>query len=82
MAKLSDAEMVSQHIHTLDKAIKETVTAIRKSILNTDTEISERIKWNNPSFYYTGDIKPFEPKDYKREIAVFNLFKEIGRAHV
>ncbi|WP_462222525.1 DUF1801 domain-containing protein, partial [Ferruginibacter sp.] len=38
--------------------------------------VGERIKWNNPSFYYTGEMKPFDPKEYKREIVVFNLFKE------
>lgn len=40
-----------------------------------DSEIGDRIKWNNPSFYYTGDMKPFDPKEYKKEIAVFNLHK-------
>jgi hypothetical protein len=44
-------------------------------ILSTDKEIDERIKWNNPSYYYTGEMKPFGPKEYKREIAVFNLHK-------
>src|SRR6185295_3886758 len=44
-------------------------------ILSIDKEIGERIKWNNPSFYYTGEMKPFDPKEYKREIIVFNLFK-------
>jgi hypothetical protein len=43
--------------------------------LSTDAEIGEHIKWNNPSFYYTGEMKPFDPKEYKREIIVFNLFK-------
>ena len=48
---------------------------IRQIILSTDKEIGERIKWNNPSFYYTGEMEPFDPKEYKREIIVFNLFK-------
>ncbi len=37
--------------------------------------MGERIKWNNPSFYYTGEMKLFDPKEYKREIIVFNLYK-------
>jgi hypothetical protein len=73
--KLTDAEQVTQHIQKLDSEVAKIVETIRQIILNTDKEIGERIKWNNPSFYYMGDIKPFEPKDYKREIAVFNLFK-------
>ncbi len=41
---------------------------LRNIILSTDKEIGERIKWNNPSFYYTGEMKPFDPKEYKREL--------------
>ncbi|MCF0056665.1 DUF1801 domain-containing protein [Dyadobacter sp. CY356] len=33
------------------------------------------MKWNNPSFYYTGEMKPFDPKEYKSDIAVMNLHK-------
>ena len=73
--KLTDAEQVTQHIQKLDSEVAKIVETIRQIILNTDKEIGDHIKWNNPSFYYMGDIKPFEPKDYKREIAVFNLFK-------
>ena len=73
--KLTDAEQVTAHIQKLDKTLAEIVGTLRQIILKTDAEIGERIKWNNPSFYYTGDIKPFDPKEYKREIIVFNLFK-------
>lgn len=72
---LSDKEAVEAHIKTLDAPIAEVVNAIRHSILKAHANIGERIKWNNPSFYYTGEMPPFDPKEYKREIAVFNLFK-------
>src|SRR6188472_147039 len=77
MAKpqLTDTEQVTEHIKKLDKSIATTVEALRQTILNTDKEIGERIKWNNPSFYYTGEMKAFDPATYKREIIVFNLFK-------
>lgn len=52
--------------------IVETIVQI---IVNSDSDFGERIKSNNPHFYYIGDMKPFNPKEYKREIAVFNLFK-------
>jgi hypothetical protein len=74
-AKLTDSEQVTEHIKKLDPDVANVVQTLRKTILGTDKEIGERIKWNNPSFYYTGDMKPFDPKEYKREIAVFNLFK-------
>lgn len=51
------------------------MAALRKIILATDKEISEEVKWNSPSFYYTGDMLPFDPKEYKRDIVVFNLHK-------
>ena len=72
---LTDSEQVSQHIKKLDPSIAPTVEAIRKIILDTDKEIGEQIKWNSPSFYYTGEMKPFNPKEYKRDIAVMNLHK-------
>ena len=73
--KLSDTEQVIQHIKKLDPAIGKTAETLRQIILSTDKEVGERIKWNNPSFYYTGEMKPFDPKEYKREIVVMNLYK-------
>ncbi|SEJ16947.1 Uncharacterized conserved protein YdhG, YjbR/CyaY-like superfamily, DUF1801 family [Dyadobacter koreensis] len=73
--KLSDSEQVSNHIKKLDTALGDTVEAIRQIILNTDKEIAEQIKWNNPSFYYSGEMKPSDPKEYKRDIVVMNLHK-------
>lgn len=72
---LSDEEQVTAHIKKLEPNLGKIVQYLRKLILGTDKEIGERIKWNNPSFYYTGEMKPFDPKEYKREIIVFNLFK-------
>ncbi len=72
---MSDTEQVTEHIRKLGPELGAVIEAIRKIILSTDKEIGERIKWNNPSFYYTGEMKPFDPKEYKREIVVMNLFK-------
>jgi hypothetical protein len=74
--KLSDKDQVTKHIEKLEPAFSKIIEAIRKIILSTDKEIGERIKWNNPSFYYTGKMKAFDPKEYKREIVVFNLYKQ------
>src|SRR5690606_36424395 len=52
----------------------EAVQLIREIFLSID-EISEQIKWNSPSFYYNGEMKPFDPKEYKRDIAVANLHR-------
>jgi hypothetical protein len=73
--KLTDSEHVTEHIQKLGPGLGKIIQALREIILSTDKEIGERIKWNNPSFYYTGEMKPFDPKEYKREIIVFNLYK-------
>jgi len=77
MAKsiLTDEQQVTEHISKLDAAIMPVVETLRKIILSTDKTIGEHIKWNNPCYYYTGEMKPFNPKEYKREIVVFNLYK-------
>lgn len=75
MAKLSDQEQVTAHIQKLDPYIGEAIETLRQIILSTHPEISEQIKWNNPSFYYSGEMAPFNPKEYKRDIAVMNLHK-------
>jgi hypothetical protein len=74
-ARLSDAEQVSLHISKLDTSIRPVIEYLRTLILATDKEVAEQIKWNNPCFYYAGAMKPYNPKEYKREIIVFNLFK-------
>ncbi len=74
-SKLSDKDQVSEHIKKLDPTVATIIEYLRGSILKFDKEIGECIKWNNPCFYYTGEMKPYNPKEYKREIIVFNLYK-------
>ncbi|MFB9844863.1 DUF1801 domain-containing protein [Mucilaginibacter ginsenosidivorans] len=73
--KLTDQEEVTMHIEKLEPGLRDIIRELRQIILSSDPEVGERIKWNNPSFFYTGEMKPFDPKEYKREIIVFNLFK-------
>ena len=75
--KLSNIELVNAYIEQLQEPTKKIVEALRKIILSTDPEIAEEIKWNAPSFYYTGEMKPFDPKEYRRHIIVMNLNKRI-----
>ncbi len=73
--KLTDKEQVTKHIQQLPQNIAPVVELLRQIILSVDKEVDEQIKWNNPSFYYTGEMKTFDPKEYKRDIVVFNLHK-------
>ena len=77
MAKLTltETEQITAHIQLLNPTIIPIVEAIRDIILSAHKDIAERIKWNNPSFYFTGEMADFNPKEYKRDIAVFNLHK-------
>ncbi len=74
--KLTDSEQVSRHIANLPKEIQPAVEYLRQVMLSLDEEISEHIKWNSPSFYYSGDMKPFDPQEYKRDILVMYLRKD------
>ena len=73
--KLSASEMVTEHIQKLGNPYSETIETIRQIILSVDKEIGEQIKWNSPSFFYKGEMKPFDPKEYKRDIVVVNFRK-------
>ena len=73
--KISDSDQVAAHINKLEPVLAKIVETLRQVILSTDEEIGERIKWNNPSFYYTGKMKEFDPKEYKRDMIVMNLHK-------
>jgi hypothetical protein len=72
---IHDPESVTTHIQKLEPGFAPIVEAVRQLILNTDAIIGEQIKWNSPSFFYTGQMKPFDPKTYKRDIVVMNLRK-------
>ena len=71
--KLSDTEQVTAYIKQIHISIQPAVAYLRQAILAIDAEISEQIKWNSPAFYYSGKMKLFDPKAYKRDIIVMNL---------
>jgi hypothetical protein len=50
--------------------------ALREIILKADSEIGEEIKWNAPAFFCTGELPPFNPKEYERHIVVFKFYKQ------
>ena len=72
---LSANEMVTEYIQKLGDPYSEIIETIRQIILSVDKEIGEQIKWNSPSFFYKGEMKPFDPKEYKRDIVVVNFRK-------
>ena len=67
---------VDAYMDRLKHPLREVVEALRQIILRADPAIGEEIKWNAPTFFYTGEMKPFNPKEYKRYLVVFNLFRK------
>lgn len=74
--KASEPEKVDAFITTLDYPLSKEIQYLRACILKADKNIGEEIAWSAPSFFYTGEMEPFKPKEYKRHIVVFNLFKK------
>jgi len=74
--KPTNQEQVTAYIQKLERPLAETITLLRQIILETDEEIAEHIKWNSPSFYYSGEMKPFDPKEYKRDLLVLNIHRK------
>lgn len=71
-----EEKLVTEHIQKLPAPASDIIEAIRQIILGTNKLIAEQIKWNSPAFYYTGPMKPFDPKEYKRDIVVINLHRD------
>ena len=70
-----DSQKVTEHINTLESPNRETVEFLREIFLSSNSEISEHIKWNSPSFYYSGEMKEFDAKEYNCDLAVLNLHR-------
>ena len=76
LTKPSEPEKVDAYMRELKHPLAKVLESLRQIILSTDREIGEEIKWNAPTFFYTGEMKPFNPKEYKRYLVVSNLFKK------
>lgn len=74
--KPSEPDKVDEYIKNCKHPLVNVVIALRKIILAADKEIGEEVKWNAPTFFYAGEMKPFNPKEYKRYLIVSNLFQK------
>ena len=76
LTKPSEPEKVDAYMQGLKHPLAKVVEALRKIIMSTDREIGEEIKWNASTFFYSGEMKPSNPKEYKRYLVVFNLYRK------
>jgi hypothetical protein len=73
---ISQPDKVDEYMANLQHPMKAAMEHLRKFILGVDKSIGEGIFWNAPTFYYTGKMKPFDSKTYKRYIVGFNFYKQ------
>ncbi len=74
MAKdIHNPAAVSAYIQTLEPGLAAIAQAVREVFLNAHPSIGEQIKWNAPSFFYTGEMPAFDAKTYQRDLAVMHL---------
>jgi len=74
--KKSEPEKVDAYMAALKHPLKNVLAELRRIILSTDPEIGEEVKWNAPTFFYAGNMAPFNPKEYKRYLIVSNLYQK------
>lgn len=70
--KPSEAEQVDAFIDKLKHPLKPEIEAVRTIIKSVSTKISERIKWNAPSYYYKEDIVTFNVRPTEHVHLVFH----------
>jgi hypothetical protein len=54
--------VVDAYMRDVDHPFKAEMEAVRQIILGASPKLSERIKWNAPSFYYGEDLGAFNPR--------------------
>ena len=69
---MSDAEKVNEYMQKLEHPLKAEIEAVRAIIVNANSKIAERIKWNAPSYYYKEDLVTFNPRTSKHVHLVFH----------
>ena len=73
---ISEPEIVDEYMGNLKHRLLNLAQYLRTFIVSIDNTIGEGIYWNAPTFYFTGKMKPFNPKEYKRYIVGFNFYKQ------
>ncbi len=57
--RAKEAAEVAEYMKKLKHPLKAEVEALRTVIIGTSKKLSERIKWNGPSYYYKEDLLTF-----------------------
>ena len=68
----NDTNAVDEYLSKLEHPLKAEIEAVRNIIKKADSKISERVKWNAPSFFYNVDLVTFNPRNESRVHLVFH----------
>ena len=71
-AKSTDQKQVKAWINKLEPAVKKEIEAVQKIIKASSSKLSERIKWNAPSYFYKEDIVTFGPYKANKLLLIFH----------
>lgn len=71
--KKNGSEQVTDFLEKLEAPVSRAIQFLRELVLAQDAAIIDHIKWNAPAFYYTGEMREFDPKEYRRDVLVANL---------
>jgi hypothetical protein len=71
--RIQKADQVDDYMEKLEHPFKQEIERLRCIILNANTKLQERVKWNSPSFYYIKDLAAFNlrAKGYVQIIFIF-----------
>ncbi len=70
--KLTDEQAVEAYMEKLEHPLKAEIEAVRAIIKNAAPNISERIKWNAPSYYCKEDMVTFHIRPLEHVHLVFH----------
>ena len=71
-ALATNTELVNEFMHKLIHPFKAEIEAVRTIIKNSSNHVSERIKWNAPSFFYKEDILTIHVKAIDHILLIFH----------
>ncbi|TCD26189.1 DUF1801 domain-containing protein [Pedobacter psychrodurus] len=57
--RMQKADQVDDYMEKLEHPFKQEIERLRSIILNSNSKLQERVKWNSPSFYYIKDLAAF-----------------------
>lgn len=66
------AEEVAEYMDELDHPLKKEAETLRQIISKADAKLTERIKWNAPSYFYKEDLLTFNFHDKNSIRLVFH----------